>query len=96
MWRSSDLPSGNPGLLEFYIEFLDLLSNEFSHLAILAHGHLGHAPHLTVLPQYTTLTAQVAAHIEALDAVTKAFGQQCKIILAGHSVGSWIAMQVRS
>ncbi|KAF7339800.1 Lipid droplet-associated hydrolase [Mycena venus] len=82
---------GNPGLVQFYTEFLGLLHIEHPHLAIFAHAHLGHTPNMPT-SEYG-LSVQVESAIEAVDAIRAAYGN-AKIILSGHSVGAWIAMQV--
>jgi pimeloyl-ACP methyl ester carboxylesterase len=89
---------GNPGLVEFYTPFLSALHDKdaSSRLAILAHAHLNHTPlpssHLNAADH--SLTAQVQSAIEAFDALRSEFGNNTKLILVGHSVGSWISTQV--
>ncbi|KAF8213247.1 hypothetical protein K438DRAFT_1803655 [Mycena galopus ATCC 62051] len=82
---------GNPGLLQFYDDFLALLHTKHPRLAIFGHAHLGHTPHLP--SREHSLSAQVESAIEAVDAIRNTFGKT-KIILSGHSVGAWIALQV--
>ncbi|KAJ7786128.1 hypothetical protein B0H16DRAFT_1355289 [Mycena metata] len=99
LWWNSDGPPeavflfipGNPGLVQFYTEFLGLLRSEHPHLAVFAHAHLGHTP--GIFSDKHSLSAQVESAIQALDAVHTIF-PAAKIILSGHSVGSWIALQV--
>ena len=89
---------GNPGLVEFYTPFLSALHGKdtSSRLAILAHAHLNHtplsSPHLNAIDH--SLTSQVQSAIEAFDALRSEFGNNTKLILVGHSVGSWISTQV--
>ncbi|EIN14548.1 hypothetical protein PUNSTDRAFT_80998 [Punctularia strigosozonata HHB-11173 SS5] len=95
---------GNPGLVGFYAPFLQEIwdAAKFSgkHLAILAHGHLGHTPFKFESDQQISikhnisLAAQVASATEAFDAIRSHFGAKCEILLVGHSVGAWITMQV--
>ncbi|KAH7334438.1 hypothetical protein B0J17DRAFT_673325 [Rhizoctonia solani] len=91
---------GNPGLVEFYTEFLEHLHHTFNkagtHLAILVRGHIGHAPSLpTESGAWTVgLDSQVTSTIELYDSARDFYGPNTKIILAGHSVGSWIVTQV--
>ncbi|KAJ4485934.1 hypothetical protein J3R30DRAFT_3282318 [Lentinula aciculospora] len=82
---------GNPGLSEFYIPFLSALYQQSSHTCILAQSHLGHTEEATAFVY--DLTAQVFAAIEAFDALTQTYPAM-KFIVIGHSVGSWIALQV--
>ncbi|KAJ7107606.1 hypothetical protein C8R43DRAFT_1044539 [Mycena crocata] len=84
---------GNPGLLNFYTEFLSSIHRRHPRLAIFAHAHLAHTPGITSLAGEHGLRAQVQSAIEALDAVLTAFGQ-VKVILSGHSVGAWIVLQI--
>ncbi|KAJ7071199.1 hypothetical protein C8F01DRAFT_1109516 [Mycena amicta] len=81
---------GNPGLLEFYSTFLSGLRQRNPRLAIFAHAHLAHTPGYYCKDH--SLAAQVQSAIEALDAIRKS--TQAKVILAGHSVGAWISLQV--
>ncbi|KAJ7139949.1 hypothetical protein C8R44DRAFT_765856 [Mycena epipterygia] len=83
---------GNPGLLNFYTEFLSSLHSKHPSLAVFGHAHLAHTPGIHVSGE-NGLRAQVQSAIEALDAVRAAFGKT-KIVLGGHSVGAWIALQV--
>ncbi|KAF8756204.1 Lipid-droplet associated hydrolase [Rhizoctonia solani] len=91
---------GNPGLVEFYTEFLEHLHHTFNiartHLAILVRGHIGHAPGLpTENGSWSVgLDSQVTSAIELYDSARDFYGPNTKIILAGHSVGSWIVAQV--
>ncbi|CAE6494616.1 unnamed protein product [Rhizoctonia solani] len=109
---------GNPGLVEFYTEFLEHLHHTFNksgtQLAILVRGHVGHAPSLSTenailvrghvghAPSLSTengawtvgLDSQVTSVIELYDSARDFYGPNTKIILAGHSVGSWIVTQV--
>ncbi|KAF8498005.1 hypothetical protein JB92DRAFT_2817469 [Gautieria morchelliformis] len=85
---------GNPGLIDFYTPFLSALHDTFQHdgLAILAHAHLGHTPHVKVL-KTMSLLHQVEAVLETFDEI-RACWPDIKVIIVGHSVGSWIATQV--
>ncbi|CAE6412660.1 unnamed protein product [Rhizoctonia solani] len=91
---------GNPGLVEFYTEFLGNLHHAFdkagTRLAILVRGHIGHAPSLpTGNGSWSVgLDSQVTSAIELYDSARDFYGPNTKIILAGHSVGSWIVTQV--
>ncbi|ESK98064.1 hypothetical protein Moror_441 [Moniliophthora roreri MCA 2997] len=84
---------GNPGLLDFYVPFLSALKAKDKGLAILAHAYINHTPEFTTATAQHGLTAQVQAAIETLDAVKKSYGS-AKIILIGHSIGTWVSLQV--
>ncbi|EAU92717.2 hypothetical protein CC1G_01762 [Coprinopsis cinerea okayama7 len=87
---------GNPGLIEFYTPFLEALYNRDTsgRLAILAHAHIGHTPGVGSAKSDHGLTSQVQSAIEAFDALQSAYPADTKIVLIGHSVGSWICSQV--
>lgn len=97
---------GNPGLISFYQNCLDIIHKAHPSLGILAHAHLGHAPRLTQLPcghgpiskECEELSVQVEGVIEAYDALVDEYRDVggCKIILCGHSIGAWVATQVSS
>ncbi|KAF8578408.1 alpha/beta-hydrolase [Ramaria rubella] len=84
---------GNPGLIDFYIPFLSALHRtpRKDGLAILAHAHLGHTPSIAS-PRVLSLSNQVDAAIETFDTI-RACWPHVKVVLVGHSVGSWITTQ---
>jgi hypothetical protein len=90
--------SGNPGLLDFYTPFLSAIHEKdtTSKLAIFCHSHIGHDPNIAHerLPLYHTLTAQTESILEAFDVIYNMYGATAKIVVIGHSVGSWLALQV--
>lgn len=90
-------PSGNPGLLDFYTQFLTAVyeKDTTSRLAIFGHSHLGHTPDVgcETPPLYYKLAAQIESLLEVLDAIRHQFAN-AKIIIIGHSVGSWLSTQV--
>jgi hypothetical protein len=91
---------GNPGLLDFYPPFLSAIHDKVSYatrLAILAHAHVGHTPGVgdeDMDARCYNITTQIQNAIEAFDAVKLTFGSNVKVLLIGHSVGCWIALQV--
>ncbi|KAF8519114.1 hypothetical protein BU17DRAFT_90299 [Hysterangium stoloniferum] len=87
---------GNPGLIDFYNPFLSELHRSFKDegLAILAHALLGHSPHLTISKgSEFLLLQQVEAVITVVDKINACWNN-IKLVLIGHSVGSWIITQV--
>ncbi|EPQ60467.1 hypothetical protein GLOTRDRAFT_135140 [Gloeophyllum trabeum ATCC 11539] len=94
---------GNPGHLAFYTPFLSTIydktaASSSSRLAILAHSYLGQTPGLAddnvfSHPERVCLTAQVQAVIEVLDSLKSAYGDNTRIVMIGHSVGTWITLQ---
>ena len=92
--------TGNPGILDFYTNFLTALHNEDKTcaLAIMAHSHVGHSPEIhdqhSRQDTGSSLSTQIQGALEAYDAIRYYYRQQTKIVLVGHSVGAWIALQV--
>ncbi|KAF8604057.1 hypothetical protein BDV93DRAFT_492759 [Ceratobasidium sp. AG-I] len=91
---------GNPGLVEFYTEFLEQIHQAINkagtRFSIFNRGHVGHAPNLPTKKGAWTvgLDAQIASTIELYDSIRDAYGPNAKVVLAGHSVGAWIVTQV--
>ncbi|KII94198.1 hypothetical protein PLICRDRAFT_50181 [Plicaturopsis crispa FD-325 SS-3] len=91
---------GNPGLNDLYTLFLSTIRDKDSSgkLAILAHSHIGHTPSVGIDDPKSEkaygLAAQVQNALYAFDALRSTFGSNIKIIVVGHSVGSWVSLQV--
>lgn len=86
---------GNPGLLDFYTPFLTAIHDKAGgELSILGHALIGHTTGID-LPNGdnsgASLTAQVEGLIEIVDAVKPHYE---KLTVAGHSMGSWLTLQV--
>ncbi len=90
--------TGNPGLVGFYEPFLDhIYSKSRPGTAILAHAELGHSPHVESPPlAFTGLEPQVCAVVEAIDAIRALYGDGTKLVVIGHSIGTWLSMRVRT
>ncbi|KIJ21921.1 hypothetical protein PAXINDRAFT_105532 [Paxillus involutus ATCC 200175] len=93
---------GNPGVIDFYPPFLNTVydSDTSGRLAVLTYSHVGHAPlldskhalyHLDA--SHFSLICQVQNALRIIDAVKSTFGASLRIVLAGHSVGAWLALQ---
>jgi len=92
------LSTGNPGLVDLYIPFLSGLYGRYSssNLAIVGHGHLGHCPQIQDNPKHhpeESLKIQIQTSLEVLDAIST-FYVKTRIVIVGHSVGAWLALQV--
>lgn len=87
---------GNPGLLDWYTPFLEALYEKSrAGMSVLAHAFVGHTPSIdgsAFDPSATSLAAQVEHALEVVDAL-KSAGYK-KIVIAGHSVGTWVSVQV--
>ena len=100
---SSDLNSwvGNPGLLNYYIPFLNHLHGLLpaSH-AILSTSHIGHSPHLAAPKQSLDLLSQLEAKVELTRCLRTSLDRWAEeetkgeLNLMGHSVGAWMACEV--
>jgi pimeloyl-ACP methyl ester carboxylesterase len=91
---------GNPGLLDFYIPFLDAIYNESnSPITIFAHAHLGLSSYIggdRSFPDVSSvsLQAQIQAHVEFLDELLAAYGPETNVVLVGHSIGAWFIQEM--
>ncbi|ETW86912.1 Esterase/lipase/thioesterase, partial [Heterobasidion irregulare TC 32-1] len=92
---------GNPGLLGFYVPFLSAIwKGSAPGLAILAHSYIGHTPGIEPVTGRKRSASTVGLHvqiqtiIEVLDDIVVTFGTGTKVVLVGHSVGSWLTLQV--
>ncbi|KAF9056550.1 hypothetical protein BJ165DRAFT_1434489 [Panaeolus papilionaceus] len=91
---------GNPGLADFYIPFLDKVfahHTQRKNIVILAHSHLDHSPNVPnpsdgYLPS-ESLAVQIQASFNVLEAL-HSYAEGAKVLVFGHSVGSWIALEV--
>lgn len=87
---------GNPGLLDWYTPFLEALYEKSrAGMSVLAHAFVGHTPSIdgsAFDPSATSLAAQVEHALEVVDALKSAGCK--KIVIAGHSVGTWVSVQV--
>src|ERR1700722_451069 len=98
--RYSFIDPGNPGLVDLYSSFLSAIRemDRSGRMSIYAHAHIGHSPGLESICQDTQrsnfLFTQIQGVLEIFDALKVSF-PSARIILVGHSVGAWIALQVR-
>lgn len=83
-------------MAEFYEQYLSYIyASAPDSLSILGHSLIGHSPHADAVPQsFSNLQAQVEGIVEVIDSVISTFGSGTRLILIGHSVGSWIVFQV--
>lgn len=89
---------GNPGLLSFYVPFLTTLAQSPlfpPNCAILAIGHVSHAPHLDQ-PEGgpVGLEGLVQTQLAVVDELREILGQGGKLNVGGHSMGCWVAVEV--
>ncbi|KAI9443998.1 hypothetical protein H4582DRAFT_1918432 [Lactarius indigo] len=91
---------GNPGLLDFYIPFLDAIYAEAkSSITIFAHAHLGLSSYIggdRSFPDTSsvTLPAQIQSHVEFLDELLAAYGPETNVLFVGHSIGAWFIQEM--
>ncbi|KAF9366643.1 hypothetical protein BGX34_011682 [Mortierella sp. NVP85] len=88
---------GNPGLVEYYTPFLQSVYDTCQErIDIFGASHLGHSAgsHITDPSRMYTLEEQVESKIAILDRLREIYPAETRFILAGHSMGSWLALQV--
>ncbi|KAI9179002.1 hypothetical protein H9P43_005664 [Blastocladiella emersonii ATCC 22665] len=90
---------GNPGVVEFYREFLDHVHADHASahgggLDIYAVQHLGHSAHAHLTSRAWSLSDQVAHKMHFIDSIVRAYPAGTRVHLAGHSVGAYIVLQV--
>lgn len=89
---------GNPGMIDFYHPFLTAIHNQdrSGTLAILSHSHIGHdsAALASHTPFNHALPFQIQNSLRIFDVMSISFGANTRTVIAGHSVGSWVAPQV--
>jgi pimeloyl-ACP methyl ester carboxylesterase len=96
--------SGNPGLLDFYVPFLDAIYHEVnsstsSPVTIFAHAHLGLSSYIGGNRSFldtssVSLPAQIQAHLEFLDELLASYGPETNVLLVGHSIGAWFIQEM--
>ncbi|KAG1825749.1 uncharacterized protein BJ212DRAFT_1315857 [Suillus subaureus] len=93
---------GNPGVINFYHPFLTAIHKQdrSGTLAILSHSHIGHDPAIEDLSLASRVSSnhallfQVQNSLRIFDALSIYFGINTRTVITGHSVGSWVALQV--
>ena len=93
------MTAGNPGVIDFYPPFLTAIHNkdQAGTLAILSHSHIGHDPTVEDIRRTSfqyALPFQIRNALRVFDALDTSFGVNARIVVVGHSVGSWVALQV--
>ncbi|OJA16252.1 hypothetical protein AZE42_00046 [Rhizopogon vesiculosus] len=98
------MTAGNPGVIDFYPPFLTAIhsKDKSGTLAILSHSHVGHDPAVGARdlsatsrnPFIYALPFQIRNALRVFDSLSTCFGINTRIVIAGHSVGSWVALQV--
>jgi pimeloyl-ACP methyl ester carboxylesterase len=86
--------------VDFYVPFLSAVhaGQASPDFAIVAQAHLDHFPGIRNAgsARYTageSLAVQVQSAIELLDAVIAWSPRKIRVVLVGHSVGSWISLK---
>lgn len=98
---------GNPGLIDYYQSFLSTLQSSLpseirDETELYAIGHLGHSLEAEKKglvkgfkpSEQASLEEQVLVKCQFVDELRGKLGDQVKIIIMGHSIGSWICLQV--
>lgn len=84
---------GNPGLVEFYITYLDLIQQSFKDFEILALGHAGYEPPNGPFNSYS-LDFQIEDKVEKLKSKINNCEKHVDIYFLSHSVGSYITQRI--
>ncbi|KAF9909513.1 hypothetical protein EC991_008495 [Linnemannia zychae] len=88
---------GNPGLIDYYIPFLQTIHDKCEgKIDIFGASHLGHSAgaHVIDPSRLFTLEEQVENKIAILDRLREMYPAGTRFILAGHSMGSWLALRI--
>ncbi|KAJ2054054.1 Thioredoxin domain-containing protein 5, partial [Coemansia sp. S155-1] len=98
------LVPGNPGLIDFYIDFCTALHSLFSDsLDIIGVSHLGHtrfsdnrglAVKRSSVPSLADQVANMVAVFDQIDADYRSAAQRPKMLLCGHSVGCYFSEKI--
>jgi Lipid-droplet associated hydrolase len=86
----------NPGIPEWYIEFLSLIREWCTPgLAIAACGHIGHAHDLRQPISFSSLSlgSQIDAHGAVLEELHELF-PNARFVSLSHSIGAYISLKV--
>ncbi|CAJ0912944.1 3566_t:CDS:2 [Entrophospora sp. SA101] len=95
--------TGNPGLINYYTEFLSTIHNERNkNIDIIGVSNLGHfhGPHNSKLEGLYSLQDQINHKIQCFDKLHEKFSNngknnsKVKFVLCGHSIGAHICSQV--
>jgi len=82
---------GNPGVIDFYITFIDNLFDRFDQkYDVIGVAHAGHSG---LVPHIYSVEDQITHKIHVLDYLTSIF-KKPKFVLMGHSVGAYISLKV--
>eukprot|EP01135_Chromosphaera_perkinsii_P010503 Nk52_evm13s2152 gene=Nk52_evmTU13s2152 len=93
---------GNPGVLDYYIPFMDTLYEQTNHsVDIVAVGHAGHSPIVHDIRAYDLQQQiqhkydNIVEELNSLTATTNApQAEDYELVLVGHSVGAHICMEL--
>ncbi|KAF9916025.1 hypothetical protein BX616_004782 [Lobosporangium transversale] len=88
---------GNPGVIDYYTPFLQTVHDTCEgKIDIFGASHLGHSwgSHITDTSKLYSLEEQVENKIAIVDQLRKIYPAGTRFILAGHSMGAWLALRV--
>ncbi|KAF9273321.1 hypothetical protein BGZ68_001608 [Mortierella alpina] len=88
---------GNPGLIDYYTPFLQTVHDTCQgRIDIFGASHLGHSAgsHVADPSRLYSLEEQVENKIAILDRLRETYPPGTRFILAGHSMGAWLALRV--
>ncbi|KAI1314468.1 hypothetical protein EDD11_002131 [Mortierella claussenii] len=88
---------GNPGIIDYYTPFLQTVHDTCQgRIDIFGASHPGHSwgPHVTDPSRLYSIEEQVENKIAILDKLREMYPPGTRFVLAGHSMGAWLAMRV--
>ncbi|KAI8816676.1 uncharacterized protein EV422DRAFT_571435 [Fimicolochytrium jonesii] len=86
---------GNPGLVEYYEEFLRRLHQALKgEMTFLGASHLGHSAAVRTIGKLYSVKEQVEHKLQLLDEVERRYGRDTKVVLIGHSFGAWVNIEI--
>ena len=85
---------GNPGVIEYYHNFMKSIHSALKDYHIFTIQHLGHSFHDD--DSFYTLEDQVNHKIAFFDHIKDEYPTSGKIVLIGHSIGAYMAVKVLS
>ena len=86
---------GNPGVPHFYLHFLHQVHRRCPEIDIYCPQHLGHCFPVSS-PRLFTLNDQIKHKLDFMERLMTLYPPSTKFIIAGHSVGAYISLKVRS
>ncbi|KAJ3298734.1 hypothetical protein HK104_010372 [Borealophlyctis nickersoniae] len=86
---------GNPGVIQYYETFMaEIVAESRGEVDVVAPQHLGHSTAISHDGVKYTLEDQIKHKVAFFDEVVRRYPAGTPIVLVGHSIGSYMAIQV--